>query len=133
MITVAGWVNRRRDHGNLIFIDLRDRTGLLQVVFNPEHGENAHDLAQSLRSEWVVQVTGKIVARLPGAENPDLPTGGVELSVTDLVVLNQSLTPPFEISDDVEVEANTRLKYRFIDLRRPRMQEILKLDRKSVV
>ncbi|MBT4943044.1 MAG: aspartate--tRNA ligase [Chloroflexi bacterium] len=127
VITVAGWVNRRRDHGNLIFIDLRDRTGLLQVVFNPEHGENAHDLAQSLRSEWVVQVTGKIVARLPGAENPDLPTGGVELSVTDLVVLNQSLTPPFEISDDVEVEANTRLKYRFIDLRRPRMQEILKL------
>jgi aspartyl-tRNA synthetase len=130
VITVAGWVNRRRDHGNLIFIDLRDRTGLLQVVFNPEHGEKAHDLAQSLRSEWVVQVTGKVVSRLPGAENPDLSTGAVELSVTDLVVLNQSLTPPFEVSDDVEVDANTRLKYRFMDLRRPRMQEILKLRHK---
>ena len=130
VITVAGWVNRRRDHGNLIFIDLRDRTGLLQVVFNPEHDEKAHDLAQSLRSEWVVQVTGKIVSRLPGAENPDLPTGGIELSATDLVVLNQSLTPPFEISDDVEVDANTRLKYRFMDLRRPRMQEVLQLRHK---
>ncbi len=129
-ITVAGWVHRRRDHGNLIFIDLRDRSGLLQVVFNPEHGEKAHDLAQSLRSEWVVQLTGKVVARLSGAENPDLPTGGVELSVTDLVILNRSITPPFEISDDVEVDANTRLKYRFMDLRRPRMQELLKLRHK---
>jgi aspartyl-tRNA synthetase len=130
VITVAGWVHRRRDHGNLIFIDLRDRTGLLQVVFNPELGEKAHDLAQSLRSEWVVQVTGKVVSRLPGAENPDLPTGAVELSVANLVVLNQSLTPPFEISDDVDVEVSTRLKYRFMDLRRPRMQEILKLRHK---
>ncbi len=129
-ITVAGWVNRRRDHGNLIFIDLRDRSGLLQVVFNPEISEKAHDLAQSLRSEWVVQVTGKVVARLKGAENPDLPTGAVELSVTDLVILNQSITPPFEISDDVEVDPTTRLKYRFMDLRRPRMQEILKLRHK---
>jgi len=126
-ITVAGWVHRRRDHGNLIFIDLRDRSGLLQVVFNPEHSEKAHDLAQSLRSEWVVQITGKVVARLPGAENPDLPTGAVELSATDLVILNRSLTPPFEIADDAEVDANTRLKYRFMDLRRPRMQEMLKL------
>ncbi|MBN4064870.1 aspartate--tRNA ligase [Dehalococcoides mccartyi] len=126
-ITVAGWVHRRRDHGNLIFIDLRDRSGLLQVVFNPEHGKEAHDLAQSLRSEWVVQVTGKVVARLPGADNPDLPTGDVELSATDLVILNQSITPPFEISDDIEVDPNTRLKYRFMDLRRPRMQELLKL------
>ncbi|HIK89670.1 MAG TPA: aspartate--tRNA ligase [Dehalococcoidia bacterium] len=129
-VTVAGWVHRRRDHGNLIFIDLRDRSGLLQVVFNPEYGEKAHDLAGSLRSEWVVQITGKVVSRLPGAENPDLPTGMVELSATDLVVLNRSLTPPFEIVDDSEVDANTRLKYRFIDLRRPRMQEILKLRHK---
>ena len=129
-ITVSGWVHRRRDHGNLIFIDLRDRTGLLQVVFNPEYGEKAHDLAGSLRSEWVVQITGKVVRRLPGAENPELSTGTVELSATDLVVLNQSLTPPFEISDDLEVDENTRLKYRFIDLRRPKMQEILKLRHK---
>ncbi len=126
-ITVSGWVHRRRDHGNLIFIDLRDRSGLLQVVFNPEYSEKAHDIAGSLRSEWVVQITGKVVRRLPGAENPELPTGTVELSVTDLVVLNRSITPPFEISDDLEVDENTRLKYRFIDLRRPKMQEILKL------
>jgi len=129
-VTVAGWVHRRRDHGNLIFIDLRDRSGLLQVVFNPEQGEKAHELAGSLRSEWVVQITGKVVSRLPGAENPDLPTGTVELSATDLVVLNKSLTPPFEIADDSEVDANTRLKYRFIDLRRPRMQEMLKFRHK---
>lgn len=129
-ITVAGWVHRRRDHGNLIFIDLRDRSGLLQVVFNPEYSDKAHELAGSLRSEWVVQITGKVVTRLPGAENPELPTGMIELSATDLVVLNRSLTPPFEISDDLEVDANTRLKYRFMDLRRPRMQEILQLRHK---
>ena len=127
LITVAGWVHRRRDHGNLIFIDLRDRSGLLQVVFNPEHSEAAHELAGSLRSEWVVQITGKIVRRLPGAENPELPTGTVELSATKIVVLNKSLTPPFEVSDDIDVDDNTRLKYRFIDLRRPKMQAMLKL------
>ena len=127
LITVAGWIHRRRDHGNLIFIDLRDRSGLLQVVFNPEHSEAAHELAGSLRSEWVVQITGKVVKRLPGAENPELPTGSVELSATKIVVLNKSLTPPFEISDDIDVDDNTRLKYRFIDLRRPKMQAMLKL------
>ncbi len=129
-ITVAGWVHRRRDHGNLIFIDLRDRSGLVQVVFNPGYAEKAHDLAGSLRSEWVVQITGKVVARLPGAENPDLPTGTIELSATDLVVLNRALTPPFEVSDDAEIEANTRLKYRFMDLRRPKMQAMLKTRHK---
>lgn len=127
LITVAGWIHRRRDHGNLIFIDLRDRSGLLQVVFNPEYSEAAHELAGSLRSEWVVQITGKIVRRLPGAENPELPTGTVELSATKIVVLNKSLTPPFEVSDDIDVDDNTRLKYRFIDLRRPKMQAMLKL------
>jgi aspartyl-tRNA synthetase len=126
-ITVAGWVHRRRDHGNLIFIDLRDSSGLLQIVFNPEHSQNAHELAGSLRSEWVIQVTGNVVARLPGAENRELPTGTIELSAIDLVVLNQSLTPPFEVSDSLDVDDNTRLKYRFMDLRRPRMQELLKL------
>ena len=127
LITVAGWVHRRRDHGNLIFIDLRDRSGLLQVVFNPEFSEAAHELAGRLRSEWVVQITGKVVKRLPGAENPELPTGTVELSATKIVVLNKSLTPPFEVSDDIDVDDNTRLKYRFIDLRRPKMQAMLKL------
>ncbi len=129
-ITVAGWVHRRRDHGNLIFIDLRDRSGMLQVVFNPEHGEKAHALAQSLRSEWVVQVTGQVVPRLSGAENPDLPTGAVELSALDINVLNQSVTPPFEVSDDIEVDPTTRFKYRFMDLRRPKMQDNLRLRHK---
>ena len=126
-ITVAGWVHRRRDHGNLIFIDLRDRSGLLQVVFNPENSEDAHEIAGTLRSEWVVQIKGRVILRLPGAENPDLPTGLLELVATDLTVLNPSLTPPFEVSENTDVDDNTRLKYRFIDLRRPRMQDLLRL------
>ncbi|MGB1748627.1 MAG: aspartate--tRNA ligase [Dehalococcoidia bacterium] len=130
VITVAGWVHTRRDHGNLIFIDLRDRSGLLQVVFNPENSAATHELAGSLRSEWVIKVTGKLEARLDGAENPELETGEVELIATELTVLNRSVTPPFEIEDDSEVDANTRLKYRFIDLRRPKMQEALKLRHK---
>ena len=103
---------------------------MLQVVFNPEHGEKAHDLAQSLRSEWVVQVTGQVVSRLSGAENPDLATGAVELSATDINVLNRSVTPPFEVSDDIEVDPTTRFKYRFMDLRRPKMQDNLRLRHK---
>ncbi len=126
-ITVAGWVNRRRDHGNLIFIDLRDRTGLLQVVFNPEVSSDAHHLAESLRSEWVVQVRGEVSNRIEGAENPNLATGEVELIAEQLTVLNSSLTPPFEIDDDVNVSEDTRLQYRYIDLRRQKMQRLMKL------
>ena len=126
-ITVAGWVHRRRDHGNLIFIDLRDRSGLLQVVFNPENSEGSHEIAGTLRSEWVVQIKGRVISRLPGAENPELSTGLLELSATELMVLNPSLTPPFEVSENTDVDDNTRLKYRFIDLRRPRMQDLLRL------
>ena len=126
-ITVAGWVHRRRDHGNLIFIDLRDRSGLLQVVFNPENSEESHEIAGTLRSEWVVQIKGRVISRLPGAENPELSTGLLELAATELMVLNPSLTPPFEISETTDVDDNTRLKYRFIDLRRPRMQDLLRL------
>ena len=126
-ITVAGWVHRRRDHGNLIFIDLRDRSGLLQVVFNPENSEESHEIAGTLRSEWVVQIKGRVISRLPGAENPELSTGLLELAATELMVLNPSLTPPFEVSETTDVDDNTRLKYRFIDLRRPRMQDLLRL------
>ena len=129
-ITVAGWVNRRRDHGNLIFIDLRDRTGLLQVVFNPEISKDAHHLAESLRSEWVVKVTGKVSRRIEGAENPNLDTGEVELIAEELTVLNSALTPPFEVDDDVNVAEDTRLQYRYIDLRRQKMQQNLKLRHK---
>ena len=126
-ITVAGWVSRRRDHGNLIFIDLRDRSGLLQVVFNPKLSSSAHKNAQMLRGEWVIQVSGDVVQRIKGSENPDLPTGDIELSADKLVVISRSKTPPFEVDDDLNIDDLTRLKYRFIDLRRPKMQALLKL------
>ena len=131
-ITLSGWVNRRRDHGNLIFIDLRDRTGLVQVIFNPSVNEEAHRLAEDLRSEWVVQIKGEVVKRLDGAENPDLPTGDIEVSASALTVLNPSKTPPFEIRDDVEVDDNTRLTYRYLDLRRPKMYANLELRHRVV-
>ncbi|MEX0762038.1 MAG: aspartate--tRNA ligase [Dehalococcoidia bacterium] len=126
-ITVAGWVHRRRDHGSLIFIDLRDRSGVLQVVLNPEVSRDAHALAEDLRSEWVVQVTGEVVERREGAENPDMATGEVELVASNLAVLNRAATPPFEVADDVQADELLRLQYRFIDLRRPRMQQLLRL------
>lgn len=127
VITVAGWVHRRRDHGSLIFIDLRDRSGVLQVVLNPEVSRDAHALAEDLRSEWVVQVTGEVVERREGAENPDMATGEVELVASGLAVLNRAATPPFEVADDVQADELLRLQYRFIDLRRPRMQQLLRL------
>lgn len=126
-ITVAGWVNRRRDHGNLIFIDLRDRTGLLQIVFNPEISADAHRLAESLRSEWVIKIRGKVSSRITGAENPNLETGEIELIAEELTVLNSALTPPFEVDDDVNVSEDLRLQYRYIDLRRQKMQKLLKM------
>jgi aspartyl-tRNA synthetase len=131
-ITLVGWVNRRRDHGSLIFIDLRDRTGLVQVVFNPKVSEEAHRLAEDLRSEWVVQIKGEVVKRLEGAENPDLPTGDIEVVASTLVVLNPSKTPPFEIRDDIDVDDITRLTYRYLDLRRPKMYANLELRHRVV-
>lgn len=126
-VTVAGWVHRRRDHGSLVFIDLRDRTGVLQVVFNPEVSTTAHALAEQMRSEWVVQVSGKISKRIEGAENPALATGDVELTADTATVLNRSLTPPFEVDDETQADELTRLTHRFVDIRRPVMQERLRL------
>ena len=126
-INVAGWVHRRRDHGNLIFVDLRDRTGLLQVVFNPEIAPDAHRLAEGMRSEWVIQVRGTVRARLPGAANPNLATGEIELIVSNSSVLNRSMTPPFEVEDDTDADESTRLAFRYIDIRRPEMLERLQL------
>ena len=126
-ITVAGWIHRRRDHGNLIFVDLRDRTGLLQVVFNPEVDPDAHHLAEGMRSEWVIQTRGTISGRLPGATNPKLATGEVELVVSDSQVLNRSLTPPFEVEDSTDADELTRMTHRYIDIRRPEMLKRLKL------
>jgi len=131
-VTLAGWVNRRRDHGGLIFIDLRDRSGIVQVVFNPEISESCHEIANSVRSEYVVRVSGEVGLRPPGTENPKLATGDVEVIASSVDVLNSSKTPPFYINEDVEVDENLRLKYRYLDLRRPRMKENLLLRHRVV-
>jgi aspartyl-tRNA synthetase len=120
-VTVMGWVHGRRDHGGVVFVDLRDRTGLLQVVFNPEESAAAHELAGSLRGEYVVAVKGVVRARPPETLNPNLATGEVEVVAQELRVLNEALTPPFQIEDETTVGESTRLKYRYLDLRRPRM------------
>ena len=131
-VTLAGWVHRRRDHGNLIFIDLRDRYGLVQVVFNPELAPKAHAAAERFRSEWVVKVSGTVYARPEGTANPGLATGEIEVSASSTEVLNESKTPPFEVGDDAEVDELLRLKYRYIDLRRPSMQETIMLRHRVV-
>ena len=122
-LEVAGWLHRRRDHGGVIFVDLRDRSGLLQVVFDPDTAE-AFELAQHLGREFVIQVLGKLRARPAGTANPGLPSGQVELLAQKLIVLNPSVTPPFAL--DEEVNEELRLKYRYVDLRRDVMQERLR-------
>jgi aspartyl-tRNA synthetase len=125
---VAGWVHRRRDHGGLVFIDLRDRTGIAQLVFNPDEAGEAHQLGHRLRSEDVISAAGPIVRRSEDTVNPDLPTGGFELRVTDAVRLAEAETPPFEIEGfGGEVSEEARLRYRYLDLRRERMQEAMAL------
>lgn len=126
-VTLAGWVDRRRDHGGLIFIDLRDREGIVQVVFNPKLSESCHAIANEMRSEYVVSVSGEVAFRPSGTNNPKLPTGDVEVIVHETRILNSSKTPPFYINEDVEVEENLRLKYRYLDLRRASMRENLVL------
>src|ERR671931_704487 len=124
---VAGWVHRRRDHGGLIFIDLRDRTGLLQLVFRPEEAPEAHEKAGRLRAEDVISVSGKIVEREEGTVNPALPTGEVELAVESFDLLADSETPPFQIDEDDPVSEELRLRYRYLDLRKERMRDALVL------
>ncbi len=125
-VRLAGWVHTRRDHGNLIFIDLRDRWGIVQLVFNPENPE-VHAKAEKLRSEFVLQVEGKVRRRPAGTENPKISTGEIEIVAETLEILNESPTPPFEISDGSEVSEELRLKYRFLDLRRAEMQRTLQV------
>lgn len=124
-ITLAGWVHRRRDHGNLIFIDLRDREGIVQVVFNPENARDAHPIAEQLRNEWVVQVVGDVILRPEGMINSNIPTGAIEVAAQHVVVLNESKTPPFYVNEESEVDELIRLKYRYIDLRRESMRDML--------
>ncbi len=126
-VVLNGWVQRRRDHGSLIFIDLRDRTGLTQVVFNSERNAAVHQAGHGLRSECVVVVSGVVAARPEESRNPDLPTGEIEVLVDGVEMLNEAKTPPFLIEDDAEVTEAIRLKYRFLDLRRPKMQRLLRL------
>jgi aspartyl-tRNA synthetase len=126
-VTLAGWVNTRRDHGGLIFLDVRDRWGLTQVVANPELSPAAHAVASRVRNEFVVRVTGIVRPRLAGKENPKLATGAIELEVTDLEILNAAKVLPFAINEDQPVDENVRLKYRYLDLRRERMRRNLQL------
>ncbi|MBI2172232.1 MAG: aspartate--tRNA ligase [Chloroflexi bacterium] len=131
-VTLAGWVHRRRDHGGLVFIDLRDSKGLVQVVFNPETAPEAHHTAESFRSEWVVQVEGEVRLRPAGTVNPNLPTGETEVYVSEAKVLNQSKTPPFEIADPGQVDELVRLQWRYLDLRTARMHDNMVLRHRVV-
>jgi aspartyl-tRNA synthetase len=131
-VTLAGWVHRRRDHGGLIFIDLRDSRGLVQVVFNPATAAEVHETAQRLRSEWVVQVTGVVQPRPEGTVNPSIDTGAIEVAASAIQVLNASKTPPFEVSEDAPIDEALRLQYRYLDLRRPQMRYNIELRHRVV-
>ncbi|NLF75582.1 MAG: aspartate--tRNA ligase [Chloroflexi bacterium] len=126
-VTLAGWVHRWRDQGGLVFLDLRDRWGITQVKVDQQTAPNAHAVAKEARSEWVIQVTGTVILRPDGMQNPDLPTGDIELAVSELKVLNRAKTPPFYINKDEKVEEALRMRYRYLDLRRPAMQSNLVL------
>ncbi len=131
-VSLAGWVHRRRDQGGIIFIDLRDRWGITQIVIDEAHNPSAHAAASSLRNEYVVQVNGHVRIRPEGTANPDLDTGLVEVVADQVVLLNPSKTPPFYINQDSKIEESVRMKYRYLDLRRPRMQENIVLRHKVV-
>jgi aspartyl-tRNA synthetase len=131
-VTLAGWVNRRRDHGGLVFLDIRDRYGITQVICDPERSAEAHRVAAEVRSEYVVQVSGKVVPRLPGTENPNLSTGAIEVAAEHIEILSPSRTTPFPIRDDIQVDESLRLKYRYLDLRRPSMRDNMILRHRVV-
>ncbi|MGB5745695.1 MAG: aspartate--tRNA ligase [Desulfobacterales bacterium] len=130
-VILMGWVLRRRDHGGVIFVDLRDREGLTQVVFNPEVDKAVHAKAHSIRNEYVLAVRGKVDPRPEGMVNPNLATGEIEVLVSELKILNPAQTPPFLVEDNIDVSENVRLKYRHLDLRRPQMQRNLVLRHKA--
>ena len=125
-------MDSRRDHGGVIFVDLRDRSGIVQIVFSPELSPEAYRVAEQLRSEWVIEIKGVVSRRPPESENPSIPTGLVEVMADEVTVLNSSLTPPFYIEDDVKADEGLRLRYRYLDLRRPQMQRNLILRHKVV-
>lgn len=130
-VTLNGWVQTRRDLGGVLFIDLRDRSGIVQIVFNPAYSGDALQIADKVRSEYVLAVSGTVVQRDPETVNPNLPTGQIEVRITEIEVLNAAKTPPFFIEDGIEVDESLRLKYRYLDLRRPEMQQTLWLRSKA--
>ena len=129
-VSLCGWVHKRRDHGEIIFIDLRDAYGITQIVFDPEDNRGMHDKAHDLKSEYVIQIKGNVRNRPDGTINKKIPTGEIEVLVSDLNIFNASLTPPFEMDEDLIISDETRLKYRYIDLRRPNMQKNMRLRHK---
>jgi aspartyl-tRNA synthetase len=131
-VTLTGWVHRRRDHGGLIFLDLRDRWGLVQVVFDPSVSEEAHELASRVRGEYVLQVSGEVTRRPSGQENPEMDTGEIEVRVKNVSILNEARTPPFPINEEAATDEALRLRYRYLDLRRPEMQRRLMLRHRIV-
>ncbi|MCJ7510204.1 MAG: aspartate--tRNA ligase [Dehalococcoidia bacterium] len=131
-VTLAGWVHRRRDHGSLIFIDLRDHDGIAQVVFNPKEAEEAHRVASDVRNEYVIQVKGRVARRPPGTENRNMATGEIEVHAQSATLLSPSKTPPFYINEETEVDDLLRLHYRYLDLRRERMHRNIVFRHKVV-
>lgn len=131
-VTLAGWVHRRRDHGGLIFIDLRDRWGMVQAVFDPSVSEKTHEAASHLRHEYVVKIAGEVSRRPAGQENPEMGTGEVEVVADSIEILNEARTPPFPVSEEATTEEALRLRYRYLDLRRPDMQHKLMLRHRIV-
>lgn len=131
-LTLAGWVNTRRDHGGLIFIDLRDRSGIVQVVMSPQYGEDAFHKAEDVRSEYVLAIRGIVRERSPETVNPKMQTGKIEVVVSEMRILNKAKTPPFYVEDGIDVDETVRLKHRYIDLRRPEMQRNLIMRHKIV-
>lgn len=133
-VTLSGWVHRRRDHGNLIFIDLRDRFGITQVVFDPRFNPELHKAAEKLRSEWVISIKGKVIPRGEGLENSKLPTGQIEVSVNEMEALSKAKTPPFSVCDEnIEVHEELRLKYRYLDMRRGDIAQKLAIRHKAMM
>ncbi len=126
-ITLSGWVNNRRDHGGIIFVDLRDANGITQIVLDPSINPEAHAAAEHVRAEWVLQATGKVRARGEGLDNPKLETGEIEVAIEKLEILNQAQTPPFELNVENDIREDLRLEYRYLDLRRSKMQRNLRL------
>ncbi|MDE2798677.1 MAG: aspartate--tRNA ligase, partial [Gemmatimonadota bacterium] len=122
-VCLMGWVGKRRDHGGVIFVDLRDRHGITQVVFRPDLESETHAIAEKIRNEFVLAIKGRVEPRPEGMTNPKLPTGAIDIECSDLRLLNEADTPPFAIEPDIDVNEELRLRYRYLDLRRPDMQQ----------